>query len=620
MNEKKLGFLEQILSLDTRFWIVNVMELLERLAYYGVRSVIAIYMVLPTELGGPGLTHIQKGTIFLWWAGFQSILPMFTGGYADRYGHKKTIAAAIIIKIIGYIMMGHFMSFWGFFSGCMLLAIGTAIFKPGVQGTLASTLKGNNASMGWGVFYQLVNIGGFLGPVLAGILRIMSWQYVFYACAIIVAVNFIWLPFYKDPSKDFHVADNMKSPLKVLITSIAGIFRPRVFFFCLAFSGFWLMFNQVFDLLPNVIDDWVDSSAIIGNIGSAFSSPIIPTVLAILLSIVLGGVIAALVFLSMRPDVYKTKEIYPPSYILVGLAICSSLYLLCQFFMTGMPLIITIVAIAIFITMALRKMEIHCKPIALLLGIVSTLSSFILLQSIFVSNAPKLVALSKQGAQVNPEWLINLNPGLIVFTMVFFGYLTSHVRPMVSILIGMGIATIGSVVAGTATFGWVCLAGIAIFSIGEMLSSPKKMEYLSTLAPPGQKGLFMGYANIPVAIGWMIGSSYAGHRYEMYGDKINLAKKYLIDALDMKAEVLAQIPRSEIVQILATKMNLTLLETQKLLFNTYHPEKIWYDIGLIGLGSIVLMIIYDRVIRYIDKKKVALDILEPSPITEQELT
>jgi len=294
-------------------------------------------MVLPVELGGPEFSHVQKGTIFAWWAGVQSLLPMFTGGLADRYGHKNTIAVAILLKIAGYGLMAHMMSYGGFFSGCMLLAAGTAIFKPGVQGTLAASLHASNASVGWGIFYQLVNVGGFLGPVLAGVLRLMDWSYVFWACAAIVAVNFLWLPFYRDATQDgeagFDAAETAAGwgrlsrvislravrfwvvavtllaaglvawrltgagvswggisaaavfcatlwlylarkpaydagradPLSVFVVSVAGLFQHRVFFFCLVFSGFWLMFNQVFDLLPNVIDDWVDSSGIIAT-------------------------------------------------------------------------------------------------------------------------------------------------------------------------------------------------------------------------------------------------------------------------------------------------------------------------------------------------------------------
>ena len=188
----RVGLYDQIAGLDNRFWIVNVMEMFERLAYYGVRAVVAIYMVLALEEGGPQFTHVQKGTIYAVWAFVQSMLPVFTGGFADRYGHKKTIVVAIVIKIIGYVLMAFFKDFYMFGLGCVLLAAGTAIFKPGVQGTLAATLKDSNASVGWGLFYQLVNVGGFLGPVIAGMLRILAWKYVFIACAGIVAINFLW--------------------------------------------------------------------------------------------------------------------------------------------------------------------------------------------------------------------------------------------------------------------------------------------------------------------------------------------------------------------------------------------------------------------------------------------
>ncbi len=600
---KRLGFLEQILSLDTRFWVVNVMELFERLAYYGVRAVIAIYMVLPKELGGPELTHIEKGTIFLWWAGLQSILPMFTGGYADRYGHKKTIVVAIIIKVIGYIMMAQFMSFWGFFTGCMFLATGTAIFKPGVQGTLATTLKGANASMGWGLFYQLVNIGGFLGPVLAGVLRILDWKYVFYSCAIIVTINFLWLPFYKDPSKEFKFDKSMEDFLKVFFTSVLGIFKPRVFFFCLAFSGFWLMFNQVFDLLPNMIDDWVDSSAIIGIIGNAFATPTIPICLAVILALLFGGLCAAIIFLALRPDRRHISEVSWPAYIIVFLVINGVVYLPIQFlnFSGGLAFFLTL-APSLFLTIIFKSIRTSTKWLSIFVFPVGAVGSYIYLKNIFLSNSEQLIRMSEAGQQINPEWLINLNPGLIVFTMVFFGYLTSFFRPMTAILLGMLIATLGSIVAGTAVVGWICIAGIAVFSIGEMLSSPKMLEYLASLAPPEQKGLFMGYSNIPVAIGWMAGSVFAGNRYEAAGDKVNLAKQHLENVLGVSRELIDGLQKSEVIPTLASKLNISALEVQKLLYNTYHPEKIWFDIGIIGLVSIICMLIYDRVINYIEKK------------------
>jgi hypothetical protein len=153
---------------------------------------------------------------------------------------------------------------------------------------------------------------------------------------------------------------------------------------------------------------------------------------------------------------------------------------------------------------------------------------------------------------------------------------------------------------GFAGVGWGCLVGILVFSAGEMLSSPKKMEYLATLSPKGQEGLFMGYANIPVAIGWIVGSLYAGSRYETDGDKANLARRMLTERFEVSAEAAEAIPRSEVVAQLAQRLNDTPDGVRRLLYETYHPEAIWTDIALIGVVSMVGMFVYDRVLRVID--------------------
>ncbi len=596
MSKKNSGFVESILEYSNTYWIVNVMELLERLAYYGVRSVIALYMVLPRELGGPELTHKEKGIIFLWWAAFQSLLPMFTGGFADRYGHKKTIVVAILIKIAGYIMMAQFQDFWGFFSGCMFLAIGTAIFKPGVQGTLALNLKNKNASLGWAIFYQIVNVGGFLGPVVAGLLRMLDWSYVFYNCAAIVALNFLWLPFYDDPSKNLEKTD--ETPFQVFYKSILGLFRPRLLFFCLAFSGFWVMFHQIFDLLPNVIHDWVDSSDVVEFAGNALAIKAVPMSLSIFLSVAFGSIFGLISFLSLRPDI--TRKPSNPALFVFALTVFFASAAMFSSDLTKMwiPALFAVTSAVVY-----RLNPLSPKMLFGFMLIVGAASVFPILSGKLANASSTLITMAKNGQQINPEWMININAALIVTTMAFFGYLTSFISPLASILLGMAIAIIGGMTAGMATTGLACLGGIALFSIGEMLSSPKKMEYLSDLAPKGQEGLYMGYVNVPVAIGWMAGSAIAGERYEMMGDKINLAKKYLIDKFSMAPEAVEAIPRSEVVALLSNKLSMSPLEVQKLLFTTYHPEQIWYYIGGIGVGSLILMLVYDRVLKKLDTGK-----------------
>jgi dipeptide/tripeptide permease len=486
VRKSNAPLLTQIASFDSTFWITNLMEVFERFAYYGVRTVLPTYMVLSVAEGGPEFDHIDKGFIYAWWALVQSLLPMFTGGYADRYGYKNTIAIAIVLKIIGYVLMAHMMSFWGFFTGCMFLAAGTAVFKPGVQGILANVMDKRFASVGWGLFYQLVNIGGFLGPILAGYLRLMDWQYVFYACAAIVSLNFVTLLLFEEPAKKRAVADE-RSPFQILRESVVGVFRIRIMAFILLFSGFWFMFNQIFDILPNFLDDWVNSTVI-----------------------------------------WQYWADLP----LPGSSLASEM--------------------------------------------------------------------AAKGEPFNQEWLINLNPGLIIFAMIPIAWLTNFTTPLRSILIGVFIASAGTLFMGFSTSVWLCIGAILVFSVGEMCSSPKKMEYMASLAKPGEEGLFMGYANVPLAIGWGIGSLVGGWFYETFGDKVNLARHHLVEAHGMAANAVEAIPKDDVMPTLAEVSGLTEAGVTELLWATYNPGQMWVLFAGIGLFSLIGLAIYDLVIRRID--------------------
>jgi MFS family permease len=719
------GFFASILALDNRFWIVNVMEMIERLAYYGVRTVVPIYMVLASSEGGIELTHAQKGTIFAWWAFVQSMLPMYTGGLADRYGHKNTIALAVVLKIIGYLMMAWLTDYYAFMAGALLLAAGTAIFKPGVQGTLAATMPKNHAAIGWGIFYQLVNVGGFIGPVLAGVLRLMDWQFVFLSCAVIVALNFAWLPFYTSPTEErragraadggkaddaatqatwtalsrsvgagatwfwlvfwtlvnialsigwwvglvglsaddyvllttmfgiyqlaFYVyaplkrgrfdagrgllaRDSSADPLSVVVLSTVGMFQARVFFFCLVFAGFWVMFNQFFDLLPNVIDDWVDSSDVVATLGAAFAWPAVPIGLGLLFALLMGALCGLGVVLPMRPDRRPAAEVPLGSYVVLALTFTAVLVPLAGWVgsATAAALgpvagssdggaavaslgvgLVTVTALASLIVGAVvlagvaLATRVGAWPMAIGAAVVGTITWATLSVPYLQGSASELLAFARAGGQVNPEWLVNLNPGLIVFTMVFFAWVSSFFRPLTSITIGMVIATAGAVLAGVASIGWVVLAGIFVFSVGEMLSSPKKMEYLASLSAKGQEGLFMGYANVPVAIGWIAGSLFAGNRYEQVGDKVNLARRHLVEQVGLPADAVENLDKADVLPRLAAELGSTPLEAQRLLFELYDPWWVWVEIGAIGVVSIVGMIAYDRVLRAIDARAAA---------------
>ena len=128
---KQMGLWASILSLGYIFWLVGGMEIVERIAYYGVKASASLYATDAESKGGLGLTMSDYGTIMFIFALTQTFIPILLGGTADRLGYKETIAASTVIKIFAYLTMASFPSFLGFTMGAMLLAFGTGIFKPG---------------------------------------------------------------------------------------------------------------------------------------------------------------------------------------------------------------------------------------------------------------------------------------------------------------------------------------------------------------------------------------------------------------------------------------------------------------------------------------------------------
>lgn len=257
----RLGFFAQLASFPASFWVANVIELVERFSFYGVRTIAALYIVAAAEKGGLGLSNTDKGIFFGVWSLIQCLLPMFTGGFADRYGYRKSLLVAFGINIIGYGLMGYTHAWWSFMLACCLIGTGTAIFKPPLHGTLAHCVTERNSSLGWGMFYQVVNIGGFIGPMVCGYLRLLEWKYAFFAAASIILVNvLITLTLLKDYAPSASSGPRRKSAGAVLLESLEVFADLRFVVFLAIFSGFWFMFMQLFDQLSVFIDQWVDTN------------------------------------------------------------------------------------------------------------------------------------------------------------------------------------------------------------------------------------------------------------------------------------------------------------------------------------------------------------------------
>jgi MFS family permease len=270
----------------------------------------------------------------------------------------------------------------------------------------------------------------------------------------------------------------------MLTDSIRGLLEPRIFFYTVAFCGFWLMNQQFFDILPNFIDDWVDSRAAAEFLGGIFGVKNVPTV---------------------------------------------------------------------------------------------------------------------HGGNLTQEWMLNLNALIISIFAFLAGYVTGRFGALTNIIAGIAFAIIAIFCLMASMNGWWVLFCIAIYSVGEMTAAPSNLRFVTRIAPEGKKGLYMGYSNFTVGIGWSIGSLIAGYLYETGGDKYNLARRHLIEKLGMDADQVAGLSKAEVMPMLQEKLGMDAIAARGLLWDTYAPYSMWLIFGAIGVASMIGLIIYNKVVTAADK-------------------
>ncbi len=244
------------------FWVANSIELFERWAWYGFYMLFANYLTGSSDMGGLEFSQAEKGHIMGIGTAFLYFLPILTGSIADKYGYKKVLFVSFVIYTTAFIALPMFDSFWGVFGIFLYLAVGAALFKPVISATIAKTTTDETASIGFGIFYMMVNVGAFIGPLVTLLFKNSSYDFVFYISAGVVAFNFILLFFYKEPERE-ETKESLGTSIKNIFINIGEVLKDKKFvIFLFIVAGFWTMYNQLFFTLPVFISQWVDTSSI----------------------------------------------------------------------------------------------------------------------------------------------------------------------------------------------------------------------------------------------------------------------------------------------------------------------------------------------------------------------
>ena len=304
------------------FWVANISELFERLSYYAAFASLARYLhealSFPTERAAD-LAGLFGGLVWF--------LAIFGGAIADRLGFRRALSLAYLILSGSYFLLGSIGAPWLapirnavplvvlVTVVLMLPALGIALVKPCVVGTTARSSHENVRSIGYSIYYTLVNIGGALGPLVASwVHKNLSVENVFRIAALIVFLMFFGvLLFFKEPRQE--KGQQTASAAETLGNFWKVLTNPKFMLFLLIFSGFWIVYWQEFITLPIYVHDYINNKADTERMLA--TGPIIVIALTVAISVltqkmaafravILGTFIAMIAFsiLAIHPTVF----------------------------------------------------------------------------------------------------------------------------------------------------------------------------------------------------------------------------------------------------------------------------------------------------------------------------
>jgi len=255
-----------ISSFSLNYWVVILMEFFERGSYYGMMSILSVYMTDQLEFSKESVGVI-KSTI----QPLLYILPILAGAIGDRFGYKKTLTFAFIFLGIGYFLTSQTTEYAMVFASLVIMGIGAGAFKPMISGTIARETDETNSTVGFGIFYWSINLGAFLFPLILVpyIKNNFGWEYVMVASAIGTSAMLIPTLFiYKEPQKP----ESTKSLAEVLKGAALVLTDFKFIGLIVIYSGFWILYFQMFDSVLWYVQKYVDAASLNNFINGVFAS------------------------------------------------------------------------------------------------------------------------------------------------------------------------------------------------------------------------------------------------------------------------------------------------------------------------------------------------------------
>lgn len=258
--------MEKRTSFPTVFWIANSIEVLERFAYYGIYFGFGIYMA------SLGYSRAQLGIVQSLFLLLSYGIPVISGTFADRFGFKKVLIVSYLAYLPAILLLILTESYSGIVLTMLSIGLAAGTFKPLIAGTVRAVTDKTNKTLGFGIFYAMVNVGGSFGPIVLGKLRAISWDYAFMAAAAcIVVMLLITIFFYEEPPRDIE-GETLGKKLGDIGVALSDL-RFTALLVLLGIC-FWLPFWAFFNLCAVYVDGNLDTARLYQQMQGALGTTV----------------------------------------------------------------------------------------------------------------------------------------------------------------------------------------------------------------------------------------------------------------------------------------------------------------------------------------------------------
>lgn len=448
------------------YWLVIIFEFFERGSYYGMMSILSVYLTDQLGFSKPDVGLI-KGTI----QPLLYFLPILSGAIADRLGYRRTLMVAFALLGTGYFLTSQTTAYTAVFASLVVMGLGAGTFKPIISGSIAKLTDERTSTLGFGIFYWTINLGAFVFPMfIVPLLKSIDWSYVMIASAVCTGAMLIPTFFiYKEPKREIAAQESIGKTMSGILKKIWMVFKDwRFILFIFLYSWFWILYFQMFDSVLWYVQAFVEATP-------------------------LNNFVNNLTGLNWKFDV---------------------------------------------------------------------------------------------------EHVTVINALTIIILQLFISAIVSKTKALPTMLTGITFATIGMAILAISSNIWIFMAGIIIFSIGEMTAHPKFISYLGLIAPADKKATYMGFGFLYGVFGSSIGGIVGANLYVLFIDNpmIHFVRNQLTAAgsnIILPADV-------KIAEAIRSAESIGL--TKDVISQHAQTSELWLIFSGIGVMCIVGLLLYQKFI------------------------